>query len=116
MRGERGPLFSERPFPEKLAVAAEGHRRRTSPERIDVAGFGIRRRGRPSDAVRWHVALEDVEFVFPDDLPGVGVEGHDAFLEVGPLAGRVLDVDAIAHDDRRRAPPGTGRATGSSRR
>ena len=64
-------------------------------ERVDVAGFGIGGRRRPADAVRRHVALEDVELVFPDHLAGVGVERHHALLQ-----------------RRRRGPTGSARRRG----
>jgi hypothetical protein len=48
-----------------------------------------------------HVALKDVELVFPDQLAGVGVERHHALLQILAAPGRVLQVDAVADDDRR---------------
>ena len=57
-------------LPSRLSAMTE----RADAQRVDVAGFGIGRRRRPADAVRRHVALEDVELVLPDDLAGVGVE------------------------------------------
>src|SRR5204863_252084 len=61
----------------------------------------IGRGRRPSDPVRRHVTLEDVELVFPQDLAAVRVETHDALLEVLPPPGRVLQVDVISHHNRR---------------
>ena len=80
-------------------------------------------RGRPGDAVRRHVAREHVVAVFPEQLAGVGVEAHQALLLHLAGAGRVLQVEPIAEDDRARndrrtAPsrPGSGRrATRRSR-
>ena len=103
-------------IPEQLAVAAERDRLRAAAERVDVAGLGIGRRRRPADAMRRHVALEEVELVLPDHLAGVGVERHDALLQVGAAAGRVLHVDAVAHHDRAPIVRRTARARGSSRR
>ena len=103
VRRERGPLLAERSIPQQLAVPAERDDLRAAAQRVDVAGLGIGGRRRPADAVRRHVALEHVELVFPDHLAGVGVERHHALLQVGAAARRVLHVDAIAHDDRRRA-------------
>ena len=50
-----------------------------------------------------HVALKEVELVFPDHLAGVDVERHHALLQRGAAARRVLHVDPVAHDDRGRA-------------
>ena len=80
-----------------------------TPKRVDVPGFRIDGRRRPADAVSRHVALEDVELVLPDHLAGVRVERHHALLELVVPPGGVLDVDAVAHDDRRR-PAAVGRA------
>ena len=101
--GERGELLADRALPQQLAVLAERDDRGADAERVDVAGLRIGGRRGPADAVRRHVALEDVELVFPDDLAGVGVERHHALLQLRAAAGRVLDVDAVAHHDRRRA-------------
>ena len=116
VRRERGELLAERAVPQQLAVAAERDDLGAAAERVDVAGLRIGRGRGPADAVRRHVALEQVELVFPDHLAGVGVERHHALLQVRAAAGRVLHVDAIAHDDRRRASAVRARATGSSRR
>ena len=103
VRREGGELLADRAFPQQLAVLAERDDGGADAQRVDVAGLGIGGGRRPADAVRRHVALKDVELVFPDHLAGVGVERHDALLQLGAAAGRVLDVDAVAHDDRRRA-------------
>jgi hypothetical protein len=50
-----------------------------------------------------HVALKEIEPVFPGGFPSVGVERQNAFLQLRAAASWLLDVDAIAHDDRRRA-------------
>ncbi len=109
VRRERRELFADRPVPQQLAVAAERDHGRAGAEGVHVAGFRIGGRRRPADAMGRHVALEDVEPVFPDELPGVGVERHDALLELGAAPHRILDEDAIAQDDRRR-PSSVGRA------
>ena len=101
MRGEGRQFFSDRAFPEELAVTAQGDDLSAAAQRVDVAGLRVGRRGGPSDPVRRHVTLEDVELVFPDHLAGVGIERHDAFLEIRAAAGRVLHVHAVAHHDGR---------------
>jgi hypothetical protein len=102
--GECGEFLAERSLPEEFSVLGQRNGHRADAERIHVAGFRIRGGGRPSDAVRRHVALKDVELVFPDDLARIGVERHHALLELGAAAGRVLHVDAVAHHNRRRSP------------
>src|SRR5690349_10407188 len=54
--------------------------------------------------MRRYVAQVNVEAMFPDHLAGIGVEAHHALLLGLALTSGVLQVDAIAHDDRRRAP------------
>ena len=100
VRGEGGELLADRAIPQELAVLAQRDDRRADAQRVDVAGLGIGGGRGPAHAVRGDVALEDVELVFPDDLAGVGVERHDALLQRLAGAGRVLHVDAVAHDDR----------------
>jgi len=103
VRGEGGVFLAKRALPEQLPVLIQGNRHRANAECVDVARLGVGGGGGPADAVRRDVALKDVELVFPDRLAGVGIQAHDAFLEIGAASGRVLHVDAIAQDDRRRA-------------
>ena len=102
LRRERGELLAERPVPQQFAVAAQRDHLRHAAQGVDVAGLGIGRRRRPPDAVRRHVALEDVELVFPDHLAGVGVERHHALLQIRATPGRILQIEAVADHDRRR--------------
>ena len=67
---------------------------------IDVAGGGVDGRRRPGDAVRRHVAGEQVVAVLPQELAGVGVEGTSAAPAGRAGADGVLQVQAIAEDDR----------------
>ena len=48
-----------------------------------------------------NVAEVNIEAMFPQELSGVSIEAHDPFLFRLAFAGDVLQVDAIAHDDRR---------------
>ena len=102
--GECGKFFADRSLPERLAVAADSAiERGADAERVDVARFRIRGGRCPSDAMRRNVALEDVELVFPNHFSSIGVERHHPFLHGWSAARRILQVDAIAHHDRRRA-------------
>ncbi len=103
VRGEGREFFTDRSLPERLAVGAQRDERRADIQRVDVAGFGISGWRGPAHAMGGHIALKDVELVFPDDLARVGVERHDTFLQRRPATRRVLYVDAISHDDRRRS-------------
>ena len=101
MGGERGELFADRSLPQRLAVAAQRDHRGADAHCVDVAGLRIGGGRRPADAMRRHVTLEDVEAVFPDDLPGIGIEAHHPLLQLRAAAGGVLHADAIANHDRR---------------
>jgi hypothetical protein len=100
--GEGGKLLAERSRPQELALGAQRDRLHAAAERVDVARLGVGRGRRPADAVRWRIALEDVELVFPDDLAAVGVERHHPFLQGIAAPRGILHVDAVPHDDRRR--------------
>ena len=76
---------------------------------------GIDHRRRPGEAMRRHVAREHVVAVFPEQLAGVGVEAHQPLLLHLACAGRVLQVEAIAEDDRAGAPAVRALATRGSR-
>ena len=43
-----------------------------------------------------HVAQVDIEAMFPEELAGVGIEAHHAFLQCFAFAGCVLQVDVIS--------------------
>ena len=103
VRGEGRELLADRAIPHQLAVLVERNHRRADAHHVDVAGLGIGGGRGPADAMGRHVALEDVEPVFPHHAAGVGVERHHALLQRLAGAGGVLDVDAVAHDDRRGA-------------
>ena len=49
--------------------------------------------------MRGHIALIQVEFVFPEQLAGVGVEAHEALLLGFARAGGVFEVQMIAEHD-----------------
>ena len=127
MRRPHAELLGERPFPEQLAVARQRHQQAVAAEGEDIAARGIDDRRRPGDAVRRHVAREDVVAVLPEQLARVGVEAHQAFLHQLAFARRGLQIETIAKDRRvrsvrRRAPstPGsdptaTTRTAGRSR-
>ena len=53
--------------------------------------------------MRRHVAREHVVAVLPQQLAGVGVQGHQPFLRRRAGADGVLEVEAIAEHDRRRS-------------
>ena len=103
MRRERREFLTDRSLPQELAILVQCDDQRAAAERVDVAGLRIGGGGRPAHTMGGDVALKDVELVFPDHPAGIGVERHHSFLERGAAARRVLDVDAIAHHDRRRA-------------
>src|SRR5438046_1758261 len=53
--------------------------------------------------MRRNVTLKNVEFVFPDRAARVRVERHHALLQGVAPSRRVLTVNAMPHNDRRRA-------------
>src|SRR5688500_3912392 len=54
--------------------------------------------------MRGNVTEVNIEAMFPHEFAGICVETHHTFLQRLALADRVLQVDAIAHDDGRWAP------------
>ena len=109
VRGEGGEFLTDGSLPEQLAILVQCDDQRADAERVDVARLGIGGGRGPADAMRRHVALEDVELVLPDHVAGIGIERHDPFLHRGTASGRVLHVDPVAHHNRRR-PPAVRRA------
>ena len=100
VRRPHAELLGERAFPEQLAVARQRHQQAVAAEGEDVAARGIDDGRGPRDAVRRHVAREEVVLVLPEQLAGVGVEAHQAFLHQLAFARRVLQIEAIAEDHR----------------
>ena len=103
MRGEQIEFFIERPLPQQLACLGERQQRSVHAEHVDVAGIGVRRRRGPAHAMGRHVALIDVEPALPEQLSGVSVETHHAFLLGFAFAGGVLQIEVIAKDHRHHA-------------
>jgi hypothetical protein len=97
--------FTERAIPQQPPVGVERDDLRAAAERVDVARFRVGGRRGPAHAVRRHVALEQVEPVLPDDGARLGVERHHALLARHAAPDRVLDVEPVAHHDRRGSPP-----------
>src|SRR6267378_4305569 len=52
--------------------------------------------------MRRHVTEINVEAMLPQELPVVRIKCHDTFLLQFALARRVLQIDMVTHDDRRR--------------
>ncbi len=100
MRRPHAELLGQRAFPEQLAFAGQRHQQAVAAEGEDIAARGIDDGRRPGDAVGRHVTREDVVLVLPEQLAGVGVEAHQAFLHELAFARRVLEVETIAKDHR----------------
>ena len=95
-----------------LPSLRQRHEQAVAAEREDVAGGRIDGRRRPGDAVRRHVAREQVVAVLPQQLAGVGVEAHQPFLHRRAGAGRC----SAGRGGRRTRPAPSGRRTAPSRR
>ena len=100
-------LFGQRALPQQLAVLVERHRQAVAADREDVAGARIDDRRRPGDAVRRHVAGEQVVAVFPEQLAGVGVEAHQR----APAPSRRRRRCSAGRAGRRTRPARTARRT-----
>ena len=82
VRRERRELLTEGTLPEQLALGTERDDLGAAAQRVDVAGLRIGSWRGPRDAVGRHVALKEIELVFPDDLARVGVERQHALLQL----------------------------------
>ncbi len=90
--------------PENLAVlTVEAVEQTLHAVGVNLVGGGVANDVRPTDAGTDDGSVEDVEAFFPHQIAGVGVEGHDTFLLLNPLAGVVNEVDESVHDNRRGA-------------
>ena len=92
VRGEGRKLFGDGALPQLLAVFGERGDQVVDAEAVNVAGFGVGDGRGPAHAMRGHVALIQRELVLPEQLAGVGVEAHEAFLLGFARAGRVFKV------------------------
>ena len=110
MRRPHAELLGQRAFPEQLAVAGQRHQQAVAAEGEDIAARGIDDGRRPGDAVGRHVAREEVVLVLPEQLAGVGVEAHQAFLH----RARLRQTCSGGRDDRQRSRVRIVRRTGPS--
>ena len=90
---------SHKTFPSRLKPA------RCPPlgKHVNVSTRRIADRRRPTDAMWRHVAKVNIQAMLPEKFSGVGVEAHQAFLQRLAFTGRILEIDSISHNDRRRA-------------
>ena len=103
VRGEQTKVLTERSFPQHFSVAVQSDQVSAAAKHVNISGRRIANRRRPTDAVWRHVAQVSIEAMLPQQLAGIGVEGHNPFLQRLALSGCILQVNAIAHHDGRRA-------------